>query len=54
MRRWIFWILILGFVWFLIHHLTEVQKVVQTFQQGRWQWNLGIGTICFPPIEMPW
>jgi len=40
MRRWLFWLLIFAFVWLLISHLTEIEKLVQTLQKGRWQWML--------------
>ena len=40
MRRWILWILIIGFVWILVSRVTEIEKLAETLAQGQWQWVL--------------
>lgn len=38
--RRIFWILVIFFLFLVISQFTEIQKLVQTLKQGRWQWVL--------------
>ena len=44
-QRWIFWILIIGFVWVVVSRFTEAEKLVQTLRQGSWGWVLVAGLI---------
>ena len=37
-RRWLLWLLIIGFVWLAISQLTEIQKLADTLAQGQWWW----------------
>ncbi|HET6456800.1 MAG TPA: flippase-like domain-containing protein [Armatimonadota bacterium] len=39
-RRWILWLLIIGFVWILVSRHTEIEKLADTLAQGQWQWVL--------------
>ena len=36
-RRWVFWLLIVGFLWVLISRFTEIEKLVKTISGGIWQ-----------------
>lgn len=42
MRRWIFWLLVLGFIWLMVAQFDELRRLGQTLTQtlihGRWQW----------------
>jgi phosphatidylglycerol lysyltransferase len=37
-RRWILWILVVIFIWVVISQLSAIRKLVETLQQGEWQW----------------
>lgn len=39
-RHWILWLLTIAFIWLVVSHFTEVQKLVQTLGQGRLNWVL--------------
>lgn len=39
-RKWIFRILIIGFLWAIISHFTEIEKIIDTLSRGKWQWLL--------------
>jgi len=43
-RRWVFWLLVIAFVWFLVSRFTEVEKLTKTLAQGQWQW-MGIAAL---------
>jgi uncharacterized protein (TIRG00374 family) len=38
--RWIFWLLIIAFVWFIVTRQTEIKNLVHVLSQGQWQWIL--------------
>jgi uncharacterized protein (TIRG00374 family) len=38
--RWIFWLLIIAFIWFIVTKQTEIKKLVHVFSQGKWEWIL--------------
>jgi phosphatidylglycerol lysyltransferase len=38
LRRWIFILLIITFVWIVVSRFTEIQKLAETLAQGQWQW----------------
>ena len=42
MRRWLLWLLVLGFVWLAVAQFNELRNLVQTLARtlthGRWQW----------------
>ena len=38
--RRIFWILVVLFLFLVISQFTQIQKLVNTLKQGRWQWVL--------------
>ena len=37
-RRWIFWLLIVGFVWLIVTRFAEVRQILQTMATGDWRW----------------
>ena len=39
-RRLLYWLLTLAFLWVVINHFREIQKLIHTLAQGRWQWLL--------------
>lgn len=39
-RRWILWLLIIGFVWLVFSRFNEIEKLAKTLAQGQWQWVL--------------
>ena len=39
-RRWILWLLIIGFVWLVFSRLTEIENLLKTLAQGKWTWVL--------------
>ncbi|MFN8486879.1 MAG: flippase-like domain-containing protein [Caldilineaceae bacterium] len=39
-RRWLYWLLILGFIWVVASRFREIQRLLHTVTQGRWQWVL--------------
>ena len=38
--RWIFWLLIIAFIWFIVTKQTEIKNLVHVFSQGKWAWML--------------
>jgi len=38
--RWLFWLLVIGFIWVLVSRLNEIEKLANTLRQGQWQWVL--------------
>jgi uncharacterized protein (TIRG00374 family) len=38
--RWIFWLLIIAFVWFIVTRQTEIKNLIHVLSQGQWQWIL--------------
>jgi phosphatidylglycerol lysyltransferase len=40
-RRWVFQLLVIGGLWFAVAHLTEVERLISVFRDGRWAWSLG-------------
>jgi len=39
-RRWLLWVLILGFVWLVFSRFAEIEKLAETLAQGQWPWIL--------------
>ena len=39
-RRLLYWLLTLAFLWVVINRFREIQKLIHTLAQGRWQWLL--------------
>lgn len=39
-RRWLLWLLVIGFAWLTVARLTEIEKLAATLAQGQWQWIL--------------
>jgi uncharacterized protein (TIRG00374 family) len=39
-RRTLFWLLVIAFLWIVITRLTEIQSLAETLAQGQWQWVL--------------
>jgi phosphatidylglycerol lysyltransferase len=39
-RRWLLWLLLILFVWVVVSRLTEIEKLLETLRQARWQWVL--------------
>ncbi len=39
-RRWLLWLLVIGFAWLAVSKLTEIEKLAETLAQGQWQWIL--------------
>jgi uncharacterized protein (TIRG00374 family) len=39
-RRWLLWLLALGFAWVVFSHLPEIETLLETLARGRWQWVL--------------
>ncbi len=37
-RRWLFWLLVVGFFVLVATHFTEIEKLGQTLAGGQWQW----------------
>lgn len=37
-RQLLLWLLVIGFVWLVFFHLTEIQKLTKTLAEGQWQW----------------
>jgi phosphatidylglycerol lysyltransferase len=44
-RRWLLWLLIIGFVWLVISRFTEIQKLADILSQGKWQWILAAAAL---------
>ena len=42
--RWILWLLVILFIWIVVSRFTELEKLVRTLSQGRWQW-VGIAAL---------
>ncbi len=40
LRRWLYWLLLIGFLWLVIRQFNEIEKITKTFAQGQWQWVL--------------
>jgi phosphatidylglycerol lysyltransferase len=36
--RWLFWVLVIGFVWLVVSRFTELQRLLDTLVHGQWQW----------------
>jgi hypothetical protein len=39
-RRWLFWLLMIGFVWVVVSRYTEIEVLYNTLRQGRLPWVL--------------
>jgi hypothetical protein len=39
-RRWLFWFLIVAFLVLAVIRFTEIEELVETLSQGRWEWVL--------------
>jgi len=44
-RRWIFWLLLVGFLWVIISRFTEIEKLVKTLTGGLWYWIIAAALI---------
>lgn len=40
MRRWLFWLLVIAFVWIVVSRFAQIEKLAQTLSQGTWTWVL--------------
>ena len=38
LKRWIFWLLIIGFLWLVVSQFNEAKRLVETMVNGQWQW----------------
>jgi len=47
-RSWLLWLLMAAFIWLAIAHLTQIEKLIETFLQGKWQWV--VMAICLEMI----
>ncbi|MCB0210078.1 MAG: flippase-like domain-containing protein [Anaerolineae bacterium] len=39
-RRWLLWLLVIGFAWLTVARFTEIKNLADTLAQGQWQWIL--------------
>lgn len=39
-RRWLLWIVTLGFLWIIVSRFTQIEKLAHTIASGRWNWVL--------------
>ena len=39
-RRWLLWLLLIGFAWLTVARFTEIKNLADTLAQGQWQWIL--------------
>ncbi|MCX6100425.1 MAG: lysylphosphatidylglycerol synthase domain-containing protein, partial [Candidatus Bipolaricaulota bacterium] len=37
-RRWLFWLAVVGFVWFFASRLGDLKQLAAVLAAGRWQW----------------
>lgn len=37
-KRILFWLFVVAFAWILVSRMSEIERLAQTLQQGRWQW----------------
>jgi phosphatidylglycerol lysyltransferase len=44
-RRWILWLLIIGFIWLVVTRFTEIEKLAATLAGGQWEWVLAAGLV---------
>lgn len=51
-RRTLFWLLVIAFLWFVITRLTEIQALAETLAQGQWQWVLAAMGLQFLNFTM--
>jgi phosphatidylglycerol lysyltransferase len=47
LRRWLFWLLAVLFLWAVSSHLPEIDSLVVTLAQGRWSWLLTAAGLQF-------
>ncbi len=40
LRRWLFWLAVVGFVWFLVSRFGDLRQLTATLGNGRWPWLL--------------
>src|SRR5438046_2709761 len=45
LRRWLYWLLLIGFSWLVIHQFNEIEKITNTLAQGQWQWVMGAAAL---------
>jgi uncharacterized protein (TIRG00374 family) len=43
--RWVMWVLLLVFLWVIITHFTEIEKIVETFVEGQWDFLIVAGAL---------
>jgi uncharacterized protein (TIRG00374 family) len=48
MRKWIFWLLLLGFIWLILSNLAEIQTLAMTLAGGEASWILAAGAMMVP------
>jgi phosphatidylglycerol lysyltransferase len=39
-RRWLLWLLVIGFMWLVFSRFAEIEKLVRILAQGKWPWVL--------------
>ncbi|MFL7868393.1 MAG: lysylphosphatidylglycerol synthase domain-containing protein, partial [Anaerolineales bacterium] len=44
-QRILLGVLVVGFVWLVVSHFTEVKKLAETLAQGQWQWVLAAAVL---------
>ncbi len=44
-RRWLLWLLIIGFLWVVISRYTEIEQLAQILAQGQWEWVLAAASL---------
>src|SRR5512139_4170940 len=37
-RTWLFWLLFAAFLWFMIRNIHQIENLVETLRQAKWQW----------------
>jgi uncharacterized protein (TIRG00374 family) len=48
MRKWLFWLLFLTFIWLILSHLAEIQTLALTLSRGELTWILAAGGMMIP------
>jgi uncharacterized protein (TIRG00374 family) len=44
-RQWFLWALLIIFLWAVITHLTEIENMIKTLTEGKWQYILAAGIL---------
>src|SRR3954447_9512992 len=43
--RWLLWVGIGAFAWYVIDHMSALKELAHTLQQGMWQWILAAAVV---------